>query len=252
MRDERGGPAESTQRPGARGRSSRRPHRAVKIGTVDWAAIQAIVGSGRKDQVAEAAEDWAAATKDMLAEGTGELFELANRLHDLAASPDHLPVGHNADAHGAEFADPALSLVMPFLMAAFDGWVAAGDPEHVRLVKARFYARARLALHIGRLPTVVDPAVSFARGSCCIVMVSPRDEVEVVPGGNRGALKRQYRLVLDPSIGLLWASLMRKQPAVSLTARQSLELDAWQSITVRQRRQPLIALIYHNAGSAAG
>jgi hypothetical protein len=193
--------------------------------------------------VAEAAEDGAAATRDVLAEGTGDLFELANRLHDLVATPDHLPGEYHADAHGAEFADPVLGLVMPFVMAAFNGWVAGGDPEHVRLVKARFYATARLALHVARLPTVVDPAVSFARGNCCIVVVSPRDEVKVVPGGNRRALKHQYRLVLSPFMGLLWAGLTRKQPGVGLTARQALELDAWQSMTVRRRRQPLVALI---------
>lgn len=252
MSDGQGEPAESVPGQGERGRSSRRLPRAVKFGTVDWAAIQAAIGSGSREQVAEAADDGAAETRDVLAEGTGELFELANRLHDLAASPDHLPAEYHADAHGAELAEPVLGLVMPFVMAAFNGWVAGGDPEHVRLVEAQFYATARLALHVAGLPTVVDPAVSFARGSCCIVVVSPRDEVKVVPGSNRRALKRQYRLVLSPFMGLLWAGLMRKQAGVSLTERQTFELDAWQSTTVRPRRQPLVALIYRSAGPAAG
>lgn len=242
MRHRRDGRAEPAGPGAARGRSSRRTPGAVKFGPVDWAAMQAALGPSSKEQVSEAAEDKAGETRDALAEGTGELFELARCLRDAVVGLEHPAVGYHADASGVEIADPALGLLMPFLNAALEGWIAGGDPDHIRLVKARFYATLRLVSRVARLPTAVDPAVSFTRGSCCIVLVGRDGDVKVVPGGNRRAVKRQYRLVLDPFMGLLWAGLMRKQSGVRLTARQAGELDAWQSMKVGWRRQPLVAL----------
>jgi hypothetical protein len=187
-------------------------------------------------------EDEAAEFRDALAESTGELFELVRHLDEIVVSPEHAVADHPGDMHGAELVEPVLGLVLPFLMAALNGWIAAGKPEQVRLVKARFDATVRLASHVARLPTVVDPAVSFARGSCCVVLVSPVDDVTVVPGPGRRALARQYRIVLGSYTGLAWAQQMRQQPGVTLTPRQVLELDAWAGITGRQRKAPRVAL----------
>jgi hypothetical protein len=249
--------------------SSRRPARAIEFGPVDWAALLAAVGPGGTGHVSEpaenkageneparnepaetdAAEDGAAEIRDVLAEETGELFELVKGLHDAVVSPEHLAAGH-IDTHGAEHAEPTFAIVMPFLTAALNGWLAAGHPDHVRLVEARFYAKLRLAIHVASLPTTVDPAVSFGRGSCCIARVSPLDEVTVGPGGSRQVLERADGLVLTPFMGLLWAGLMRKQPGTDITARQAGEIDAWQRMQGSRRRQPLVALVQGSAGSA--
>jgi hypothetical protein len=267
----RGRPADLVPSQAPRAAASQRAGRAINFGPVDWTALQAALGATGTDQVSEpaehktaehkaaehepaehkAAEDGAAEVRDVLAEETGEVFEVVRGLHDAVISPEHLAASH-LDTHGAEFADPALAIVMPFLMAALNGWLAAGKPEHVRLVKARFDATVRLAKHVASLPTTVDPAVSFLRGNCCIVRVSPLDEVTVVPGGSRQAVRREYRLVLNPFMGLLWAGLMRSQPGVGLSARQAGEIDAWQSMKGSRKGQPLVALVQGSAESAEG
>ena len=229
--------------------------------------------------------DQAAEFRDAVAEEAGEFRELAQEVHDALTTPGQLPTPEQpavhlgqpvhfpkpaappsewhaspeGEAHGADFADVGLDIVAPVLMALLNGWVEGG-----RRARKKFYADSwsterRIALELSRLPTVIDPAVSFAPGSYCFMMTSPDDKATVVPGGQRREFRRRYRefkrqhraYLLAPLTASSWAGLIHNLPWVSFTPSQADQITARidKARERSSRGQPAVAVIIPSPAS---
>lgn len=135
-----------------------------------------------------------------------------------------------ADAHGGDILDFGLHLGMPLLGVLFNVVAAQAQQDKERVLKRYAeltFAQRGFALKLLACPTVVDPAVSFAAGGCCLVVINPGGDVTVLPGGNRRAFRRRYRSqLLAPLTASSWASLLPRTPGVRLTPGQADQITA--------------------------
>jgi hypothetical protein len=225
--------------------------------------------------------DPAGEVREVAAEESGNLRELATGVRDAVASPEHPPdahhpavdfgpvhvppltsaphppatspgvwhTGHGAEAHGAQIAGLGLGLAMPLLGVIFAGLVerARRDAlDYRQRYEAQQSRRRRLALDLAGLPTVVDPAVSFAPGSCSLIVLNSGEGLMVLPGGDPEMFRREHcEHLLAPFTARAWARLIPRQPWVRLTPLQADQIMAWTSKAGehRPRRWPAIALL---------
>jgi hypothetical protein len=223
--------------------------------------------------------------RDAVAEEAGEFRELTQEVHDAITTlkqphtpdqpavrfgqPVHFPgpttppsewhASPDGEAHVADFADVGLDIVTPILMALLNGWVEGGQRARKKFYADSLDTQRRIALELSRLPTVIDPAVSFAPGSYCFMMTSSDDKATVVPGGQRHEFRRRYQefkrqhraYLLAPLTASGWAGLIHNLPWVSFTPSQADQITAWigKARERRPRGQPTVAVIIPSPAS---
>jgi hypothetical protein len=225
----------------------------------------------------------AAEFRDTVAEEAGEFRELAHDVHDAAVTleqtpapphpavdpgrPVHFPPlttppdewhgGHTVEAPGADFADLGLDIVTPLLGTMLAAWAEGSRRAYERFATTHMNTQRQLALELSKFPTTIDPAVSFAPGSYCFMVISPDEKATILPGGKRRAFQRQYQAferqrrayLLAPFTARAWATHIRNWPVPSLTPSQADQITAWSGNSSKRRRnRPTIAAIIPSRG----
>jgi hypothetical protein len=91
---------------------------------------------------------------------------------------------HSADVHVPDYVD-GFGIAMPLLAAIING-ISEGSRRASRDQHRKYLSASLERAHmLSTAPTSVDPSVSFAQGSCCLVVVSSGGVFRILPGGER-------------------------------------------------------------------
>lgn len=245
----------------------------------DGAAATRELGAAGEDEHARVRE-----LADVVAEEADNLVHAAAEVRDLLAGPAsdrsalHIPgargllssirrgdwqpgdTQHGAGQHGTGQHGAGPHLVEPHVPAVVEGFgivmpllaavineLAEGDRRRIRDQQRKSWIAGLDRAHtLSTAPTTVDPAVSFAPGSCCLIEVGP-DAVTILPGGRRRTFRREHREdVFGSAFAQRWAQLLSLRPDVQVSDCQAAELAAWTDLPGGKslKRAPAVAIVF--------
>lgn len=178
-------------------------------------------------------EDQAQEVTEALIEAVAKGKEIAEAIHAAANSSEKAPGSQLSVSTGewhvpeipgdglAEGLDPFAGIVSAIATGLGLAAVQGG-------LKARS-ERKRQELLLQRLadwPVSVDPAVSFAPNSCCLLVTQPSGEVTVQPCAD-ACTHEHPGMLLMPPIARAWARRLHDLPDLALTPGQIAAITAW-------------------------
>jgi hypothetical protein len=189
--------------------------------------------AARAAEFAEDVEDQAQEVIEALIEGVAKEKEIAETIHAAAVSPERAPESQLSVSTGewhvpeipgdglAEGLDPFAGIVSAIttglgLAVMRGGLKARSERKRQELLLQCFADRS----------ICVDPAVSFAPNSCCLLVAQPGGGFTVQPCADASTHDHPGMLMMPP-IARSWARQLHDLPDLALTPEQTAAITAW-------------------------
>ena len=158
----------------------------------------------------------------------------------------HGAVMHSADVHVPDYLE-GFGIGMPLLAAIING-ISEGSRRASRDHHRKYLSASLERAHmLSKAPTTVNPSVSFAHGSCCLVVVGSDGVFRILPGGDRSMFKRTYGTdTLSAAFAQRWARFLSLRDDLQISQHQTAELAAWCELTGAKslKRAPAVAFVF--------
>lgn len=152
---------------------------------------------------------------------------------------------HSADVHVPDYLE-GFGILMPLLATVINA-LSEGS-RRARRNRRRKYLSASLerAHLLSKTPASVDPSVTFAQDSCCLVAVGSDGVFRILPGGDRRTFKRVHRTdILGAAFAQRWVRFLSLRDDLQISQQQAAELAAWCELTEGKslKHAPTVAFV---------